>query len=116
MLTAAVLCNFIWAGTGQYVLELFPTTLRNTAAGFTTLFDPLAIIMVEQLVYLETIFWRPILFVSVTVVSTSAFLISYAYLPETKGKAPPDSISEADQTQLSYHREQNSAKDGSNQG
>lgn len=97
-----MLCNFLWVGTGQYTMELFPTTLRNTAAGLTSIFDPLAAIFVQQLVYMENV-WPPILTVIVLCNTVVAAVIAYLLLPETKGQPLPDSIQQADQTTIQMH-------------
>ena len=101
MMAGAVVCNCLWTGIGQYQMELFPTRLRSTSSSIVLMFDPLASILMPQLVYAER-YYHPAPVVEVAVVTFIALIAAYFLLPETKGRPLPDTLD--DVAELGYER------------
>jgi OCT family organic cation transporter-like MFS transporter 3 len=95
LLAGAVICNCLWAGIGQYQIELFPTVVRSSATSLTSLSDPLASVMVPPLIYLQR-YWPTLPYLFVTSAISVALLSVYFVLPETKGLLVPDTIEAMD--------------------
>uniref|UniRef100_A0A914V042 Uncharacterized protein n=1 Tax=Plectus sambesii TaxID=2011161 RepID=A0A914V042_9BILA len=99
LLAGAVICNCLWAGIGQFQIELFPTVVRSSAASLTSLSDPLASVLIPPLIYLQR-YWPALPYLFATSAIVVALIAVYFVLPETKGLLVPDTIEDMDRLNM----------------
>ena len=77
-----------------YTAEMFPTEIRSTAVGASSLCGRIGGILAPQIAMLSTV-WDPL---PLLVMGTGSFIggiLVFIFLPETLGKKLPDSMQEA---------------------
>ncbi len=100
-LIGAVISNCLWIAVGQYIIELFPTVVRNTVASVSSLCAAIVGILMPQLIYAEKN-WPALPFVFVSMVTGFSLLLTYFLLPETKGRPLPDTLQDIDNMPFAF--------------
>jgi len=77
-----------------YTAELFPTEIRSTAVGASSLCGRIGGIIAPQIAMLNTV-WTPLPLLVMGAGSFVGGLLVFVFLPETLGKKLPDSMQEA---------------------
>ena len=77
-----------------YTAEMFPTEIRSTAVGASSLCGRIGGILAPQIAMLDTI-WDPLPLLVMGTGSLIGGILVFVFLPETLGKKLPDSMQEA---------------------
>ena len=77
-----------------YTAEMFPTEIRSTAVGASSLCGRIGGIIAPQIAMLNTV-WAPLPLFVMGAGSLIGGLLVFFFLPETLGKKLPDSMQEA---------------------
>ncbi|KRY43321.1 Uncharacterized protein T01_9898 [Trichinella spiralis] len=83
---ASISTPTVWIGLSLISVELYPTSIRNTALGFVSFFTRLSGVITPQILLLDKL-WKPCPFVVFSVSSVLFILFFQFTIPETKGMA-----------------------------
>ncbi len=78
------LLEFTWTACYLCAAEGFPTVVRSIGIGTCNILARIGSILAPQMTYLATL-WLPAPFVTVASVGTLSLLVSWKFLPDTKG-------------------------------
>lgn len=89
----------LWLTVYQLSAELFPTVVRNIAGGFCSAMARVAAVVVPYMFELSDV-WKPLPYIFLATGTLTCFLLSAAFLEETKGKPLQETIKKDEK--LSY--------------
>jgi OCT family organic cation transporter-like MFS transporter 4/5 len=91
LLFSAAMCSPLWIAVPLANNELFPTSIRNIAVAFCSVFNRLGGVLMPQMLYLSK-FWKPSAYVAYVILSLLLATLFGFFIPETKGRPLPQQM------------------------